>query len=98
MLGVAFAVSLVVFQVGLFLGILDNASVTIDAIDADLWVTSRNTPNVDFAHQFPESHVDRVRSIDGVARSCIPVATIRDRNWDGAVSAARRRLASRSKA
>lgn len=65
--GVAFAVTLVFVQVGLFLGLLDNASVTIEHLDADLWVTSRNTPNVDFAHTFPESYVDRVRSVPGVA-------------------------------
>ena len=67
--GVAFAVTLVFVQVGLFLGILDNASVTIDRIAADLWVTSRNTPNVDFAHGFPESYVQRVRSVPGVERA-----------------------------
>jgi putative ABC transport system permease protein len=67
--GVAFAVLLVLFQVGLFLGLLDNASVTIEHIDADLWVTSRHTPNVDFSHAFPESRVDRVRSVGGVARA-----------------------------
>ncbi|MFN7973908.1 MAG: ABC transporter permease [Acidobacteriota bacterium] len=67
--GVAFAVTLVLTQVGLFLGLLDNASITIDHLPADLWVTSRNTPNVDFAHQFPEGYVDRVRSIPGVARA-----------------------------
>jgi putative ABC transport system permease protein len=67
--GVAFAVTLVFVQVGLFLGLLDNASVTIDHIDADLWVTSRNTPNIDFSHTFPETRVDRVRSIPGVARA-----------------------------
>lgn len=67
--GVAFAVTLVFVQVGLFLGLMDNASLTIDQIDADLWVTSRNTPNVDFAHTFPETYIKRVRSIDGVARA-----------------------------
>jgi len=67
--GVAFAVTLVFVQIGLFLGLLDNASVTIDRIDADLWVTSRNTPNVDFAHGFPEGYVQRVRSVDGVERA-----------------------------
>jgi putative ABC transport system permease protein len=67
--GVAFAVLLVFVQVGLFLGLLDNASVTIRHTDADLWVTSRNTPNVDFAHTFPETRVDRVRSIPGVQRA-----------------------------
>src|SRR5262249_37758133 len=64
--GVAFAVTLVLVQIGLFLGILDNATITIDRIPADLWVTSRNTPNVDFAHSFPDSHVQRVRSVPGV--------------------------------
>jgi len=67
--GVAFAVTLVLVQVGLFLGLLDNASVTIDHIDADLWVTSKNTPNVDFAHPFPEGRVDRVRTVPGVQRA-----------------------------
>jgi len=67
--GVAFAVALVFVQVGLFLGILDNASVTIEHADADLWITSKNTPNVDFAHTFPESAVQRVRSVPGIARA-----------------------------
>lgn len=67
--GVAFAVTLVFVQVGLFLGLLGNASVTIERMDADLWVTSRNTPNVDFAHTFPETAVQRVRSVPGVARA-----------------------------
>jgi len=67
--GVAFAVTLVFVQVGLFLGLLDNASVTIEHANADLWITSRNTPNIDFSHTFTETRVDRVRSIPGVARA-----------------------------
>ncbi|MBV8516705.1 MAG: ABC transporter permease [Acidobacteria bacterium] len=67
--GVAFAVTLVFVQVGLFLGLMSNASLTIDQIDADLWVTSHNTANVDFAHTFPETYVKRVRSTPGVARA-----------------------------
>ncbi len=65
--GVAFAVVLVIVQVGLFLGILANATVTIENTRADLWVTSRNTPNLDFAHPFPEAYVQRVRGISGVS-------------------------------
>jgi len=68
-IGVAFAVALVFVQVGLFLGLMDNASVTIEHTNADLWITSKNTPNVDFAHVFPEGVVQRVRSIPGVARA-----------------------------
>ncbi len=64
--GVAFAVTLVLVQIGLFLGLLDNATITIERIPADLWVTSKNTPNVDFAHSFPDSRVQRVRSVPGV--------------------------------
>src|SRR6266849_6614442 len=64
--GVAFAVTLVLVQIGLFLGLLDNATITIEHLPADLWVTSKNTPNVDFAHTFPESRLQRVRSVPGV--------------------------------
>lgn len=67
--GVAFAVTLVFVQVGLFMGLLDNASITIRHLDADLWVTSKNTPNIDFAQTFPETAVQRVRSIPGVQRA-----------------------------
>lgn len=68
-MGVAFAVMLVFVQVGLFHGLLSNASVSIDRIDADLWITARNTPNVDFSNAFPETLVHRVRSVPGVARA-----------------------------
>ena len=67
--GVAFAVTLVLVQVGLFMGLLDKATTTIEHSTADIWVTSRETPNVDFAHTFPETTVLRVRGVDGVQRA-----------------------------
>lgn len=67
--GVAFAVTLVLVQVGLFLGLLDNASITIQKCNADLWVTSRNTANVDYGQPFPAGYVNRVRSVPGVERA-----------------------------
>jgi putative ABC transport system permease protein len=67
--GVAFAVTLILVQTGLFIGILDNATITIEHLDADLWVTSKNTPNLDFVHDFPETNVNRVRGTDGVERA-----------------------------
>jgi putative ABC transport system permease protein len=67
--GVAFAVTLVLVQVGLFIGLLDNSTVTIEHTDADLWVTSRETPNIDFPHLFSDSLVQRVRSTPGVERA-----------------------------
>jgi putative ABC transport system permease protein len=67
--GVAFAVVLVLVQVGLFLGLLDKAATTIEHAEADIWVTSRNTPNVDFGHGFPDTVALRVRGVSGVARA-----------------------------
>lgn len=67
--GVAFAVTLVLVQVGLFVGLLDNSTITIRKLDADLWVTSKNSPNLDFVHQFPESNLYRARAVPGVARA-----------------------------
>ncbi|HSB60119.1 MAG TPA: ABC transporter permease [Vicinamibacteria bacterium] len=67
--GVAFAVTLVLVQVGLFMGLLGKASVTIENCGADVWVTSKETPNVDFAHTFPETAVLRVRGVTGVERA-----------------------------
>jgi putative ABC transport system permease protein len=67
--GVAFAVTLVLVQVGLFMGLLAKATTTIEHADADIWVTSRETPNVDFAHTFPETTVLRVRGVAGVERA-----------------------------
>ena len=64
--GVAFSVMLVIVQVGIFLGMLENASITIERLEADLWVTAKNTPNIDFANTFPELYVHRVRSVPGV--------------------------------
>jgi putative ABC transport system permease protein len=67
--GVAFAVTLVLVQVGLFMGLLDKSTVTIRNAGADLWITSHNTPNVDFARTFPETAVLRARSVTGVERA-----------------------------
>src|SRR3954447_26638859 len=68
-LGVGFAVALILIQVGIFFGLLENASITIEKLNADLWVIARNTPNVDFATPFPETYLHRVRSVPGVARA-----------------------------
>jgi len=67
--GVGFAVALVFIQVGLFRGLLANASVTIERASADLWITAKNAPNVDLASTFPETCVQRIRSVPGVAQA-----------------------------
>jgi len=67
--GVTFAVTLVLVQMGLFRGILSHASITIEKANAGLWVTSRNTANVDFCGTFSEHYLHRIRSVPGVARA-----------------------------
>ena len=67
--GVAFAVTLVLVQVGLFMGLLGKSTVTIEHASADIWITSKETPNVDFAHTFPETTVLRARGVPGVQRA-----------------------------
>jgi putative ABC transport system permease protein len=67
--GVGFAVTLVLVQTGLFLGLMDNASATIDHMDAEVWVAAKNTPNIDFARTFSDAYVNEVRSVPGVKRA-----------------------------
>lgn len=67
--GVAFAVMLVLVQAGLFVGLLHNSTVTIHNLRADLWVTSKNSPTLDFVHNFPENNLYRVRAVEGVERA-----------------------------
>ena len=67
--GVGFAVTLVLVQTGLFLGLMDNAASAVDHMDADVWVAAKNTPNIDFARAFPDTYVNQVRAIDGVERA-----------------------------
>ena len=67
--GVAFAVTLVLVQVGLFLGLLGKATVTIENSSADIWIAAKNTPNVDFGNPFPETVFLRARGVAGVERA-----------------------------
>jgi putative ABC transport system permease protein len=67
--GVAFSVLLVVVQLGIFDGLMNNADIIVRRFGADIWVTSYNAENVDFPHFFPESWVLRVRSIPGVLKA-----------------------------
>ena len=62
--GVAFAVTLVLVQVGLFLGLLRKASVTIERSAADIWIVAKNTPNVDWGKPFPDTVALRVRGVE----------------------------------
>lgn len=66
LIGVTFSVVLIFAQVGIYLGFMQNASIVIDNTDADIWITSRNTPNFDWAQAFPETKINLVRETKGI--------------------------------
>lgn len=63
LMGITFATILVLTQIGMYLGMMGNATSIIRHIDADIWVTSRNIQNFDFANPFPENRINRVKSL-----------------------------------
>jgi putative ABC transport system permease protein len=67
--GVSVSVLLVLLQVGLYLGFMQNASNLIDHSTADLWVTGEGNENFDFAAPLSDRYTYRVASIPGVARA-----------------------------
>ena len=71
--GVVFSVVLVCLQGGLFLGLIQKASLLVDHCDADLWVGHLRMNNVDFPHDVPRQWVHRIRSVEGVesAEACL---------------------------
>lgn len=66
--GVIFSLVLVNVQGGLYLGLMNKASVLIDHCDADLWVGHRMVENVDLAQNIPESWIHRIRGLRGIER------------------------------
>jgi putative ABC transport system permease protein len=67
--GVSISVLLVLVQIGLYFGFMENASTLIDNGKADLWVTMRGNENFDFASPMDERMYYRVAETRGVARA-----------------------------
>ncbi len=67
--GVSISVMLVLVQIGLFLGFMQNASNLIDHSKADVWVMAEGSENFDFAGPIDERAVYKVLSTPGVARA-----------------------------
>ena len=65
--GVSISVLLVLEQIGLYFGFMENASTLIDNGKADLWVTGRGNDNFDFAGPMDERLYYRVAETPGVA-------------------------------
>lgn len=67
LVGIAFAVTLMLAQVGVYLGFVTNSSQLIDHTGADIWMTCQKTANFDSAKPMPERHLNRLRAMPGIA-------------------------------
>lgn len=67
--GVSISVMLVLVQIGLYLGFMQNASNLIDHSTADVWVTGEGSENFDFSAPIDERAFYKVASTPGVARA-----------------------------
>jgi putative ABC transport system permease protein len=66
LVGVTFAVVLMLFDVGAYLGFVRASSLLIDRSTADIWVTLQNNRNFDSSRPFPERKLWKVKQIPGV--------------------------------
>ena len=64
--GIAFAVFLMIFQGSLLVGFLRSSSKPIDLTDADLWIAARGIEAFEFAPPLPERFYDMVTGVEGV--------------------------------
>ncbi|GAB4347267.1 MAG: hypothetical protein Fur0042_13470 [Cyanophyceae cyanobacterium] len=67
--GIAFAVSLVTIQTGIFRGFLESASILVERSRADLWITSKDFVHLELTLPIPLELVVRSREVPGVARA-----------------------------
>jgi putative ABC transport system permease protein len=64
--GIAFAVFLMIFQGSLLVGFLRTSSKNIDMTDADLWISARGIEAFEFAAPLPERFYDIAAGVEGV--------------------------------
>lgn len=67
LVGVVFSLVLVNIQGGLFLGLIQKASLLVDQCDADIWIGHRGIENADLPGEIPEIWLHRIRGMNGVA-------------------------------
>src|SRR5436853_7060788 len=82
-LGVSFAVFLMVFQGSLLAGFLRAASRLIDASDADIWITARGVQAFEFGTPIEGRVREMAAGVPGVmetSRVCMAFAVCRTRN------------------
>ena len=67
--GIAFAVVLIVVEMGLFLGFTTTTSGLIDRSGADLWITAKRVPYIEQGVPFSERKLSVVLATPGVAEA-----------------------------
>lgn len=66
LVGIVFSTALTLIEVGIYLGMMGNATSVVRNTDADIWVVSKNVPNFDFTQPFPAYRINRIRALDEV--------------------------------
>lgn len=66
-IGIVFAVFLMIFQGSLLAGFVRAASRMIDASDADIWIAARGVPCFEFSAMLPDRFRELARGVEGVA-------------------------------
>lgn len=69
LIGVIFSLVLVNVQGGLFLGLIQKASLIVDYCDADIWVGHRGLENADFPDDLPDVWLNRIRGLPEVQQA-----------------------------
>jgi putative ABC transport system permease protein len=64
--GIAFAVFLMIFQGSLLVGFLRASSKSIDMTDGDLWIAARGVESFEFASPLPDRFYEIVSGVNGV--------------------------------
>ena len=66
LVGIVFSTVLTLVEVGIYFGMMGNATSVVRHTDADIWVVSQNVPNFDFSQPFPAYRINRIRALDEV--------------------------------
>jgi putative ABC transport system permease protein len=66
LVGIVFSSVLTLIEVGIYLGMMGNATGVVRHTDGDIWVVSKNVPNFDFSQPFPAYRINRIRALDEV--------------------------------
>lgn len=66
LIGISFSTILALIGVAFYFGMMANATSVIRNTDADIWITSKNIQNFDFALPFPEERINQVRALPDI--------------------------------